>query len=64
MCKDEDISVPFYRVLPSLAPTFHDDDDDDDDNGDAHVMENFDFLSQRKAFLLLRQISIKISLVS
>ena len=26
MCKDEDISVPFYRVLPSLAPTFHDDD--------------------------------------
>ena len=48
MCKDEDISVPFYRVLPSLAPTFHDDDDDDgdddDDNDDAHVMENFDFL--------------------
>ena len=48
MCKDEDISVPFYRVLPSLAPTFHDDDDDDGgddgDNDDAHVMENFDFL--------------------
>ena len=42
MCKDEDISVPFYRVLPSLTPTFHD--DDDDDGGDAHVMENFDFL--------------------
>ena len=58
MCKDEDISVPFYRVLPSLAPTFH---DDDGDNGDAHVMENFDFLSQRKAFLLLRHISINIS---
>ena len=58
MCKDEDISVPFYRVLPSLAPTFHYDDDGD---GDAHVMENFDFLSQRKAFLLLRQISINIS---
>ena len=43
MCKDEDISVPFYRVLPSLAPNFRDD-DDDDDNGDAYVMENFDFL--------------------
>lgn len=44
MCKDKDISVPFYRVLPSLDPTFHDDDDDNGDNGDAYVMENFDSL--------------------